>query len=654
MLRGFACAGLSALPKGGGSFDLRRNRERMHYPVYVREGFPIGTGAVEGTCKNLAGARLKGAGMRSNAAAARPMVHPGCGMISAQLGPAGLGLRGLRNRNSRAQCGSRRRGMHRTSRVIAAAAALLLTSLVAGLASGASGLDSGPTVEQAQKTVQRGITFLETDALKWRRERGCSTCHHGTLTIWALNEAKAQGFPVDELALADITAWAKAGRIPEMDAKVDPRPGWRLVSQPAIYLAMASHNLPILSLDEVRRVSADLARRQEADGGYEISPHAISPQPVFFESRETVALYALLAWDPLVLPNPKETAANQAAREKTLAFVDKTQSSESDTSQVLALRYLLDVRLGKSEGERQPRLAQLLKRQNPDGGWGQEKGMGSDAFATGQFLYALSWAGLPVDRPEIRRAVAFLASTQREDGSWAVTPRNYPGVDWKRTGLAMNYFGSAWAMLGLSRVVPSPPDTPARRQEAFDAVLGYHGKYSVDETLPGKPVAEVDFRYYDFDDKALAWVMGPLQAFPQIHTLKLKSKRLTDAGLVALKQLPNLRHLVFEETPLTDAAVLHLKALRGLESLTLKGTKITDQGIRDLQTALPGLKVDLDRRADAGRAAVIAATDHLSGIHTRAPHQHRRSAVVSRGSRRVYREGRAARGPLAAARALDA
>ena len=54
---------------------LRRNRERMHYPAYVREGFAIGTGAVEGACKNVVGARLKGAGMRWNAATARPVVH---------------------------------------------------------------------------------------------------------------------------------------------------------------------------------------------------------------------------------------------------------------------------------------------------------------------------------------------------------------------------------------------------------------------------------------------------------------------------------------------------------------------------------------------------------------------------------------------------
>jgi hypothetical protein len=54
---------------------LRRNRDRMHYPTYAQEGFAIGTGAVEGACKNVVGARLKGAGMRWNADTARPVVH---------------------------------------------------------------------------------------------------------------------------------------------------------------------------------------------------------------------------------------------------------------------------------------------------------------------------------------------------------------------------------------------------------------------------------------------------------------------------------------------------------------------------------------------------------------------------------------------------
>jgi hypothetical protein len=40
----------------------------------------------------------------------------------------------------------------------------------------------------------------------------------------------------------------------------------------------------------------------------------------------------------------------------------------------------------------------------------------SDAYATGQALYDLSFADVKNDCPEIRRAVSFLAASQREIG----------------------------------------------------------------------------------------------------------------------------------------------------------------------------------------------------------------------------------------------
>jgi hypothetical protein len=79
---------------------LRRNRERMHYPTYVREGFAIGTGAVEGACKNLVGARLKGAGMRWNPDTARPIVH----LRAALLTHPDLDLRSYAGRAAPATC----------------------------------------------------------------------------------------------------------------------------------------------------------------------------------------------------------------------------------------------------------------------------------------------------------------------------------------------------------------------------------------------------------------------------------------------------------------------------------------------------------------------------------------------------------------------
>jgi hypothetical protein len=54
---------------------FQNNQERMHYPEYLRLGLPIGSGAVEGACKHLVGARFKGAGMRWNLPTAEPVVH---------------------------------------------------------------------------------------------------------------------------------------------------------------------------------------------------------------------------------------------------------------------------------------------------------------------------------------------------------------------------------------------------------------------------------------------------------------------------------------------------------------------------------------------------------------------------------------------------
>src|SRR5262249_73874 len=35
------------------------------------------------------------------------------------------------------------------------------------------------------------------DAARWRKARRCATCHHGTMTVWALSEARSRGYAVD-------------------------------------------------------------------------------------------------------------------------------------------------------------------------------------------------------------------------------------------------------------------------------------------------------------------------------------------------------------------------------------------------------------------------------------------------------------------------
>jgi hypothetical protein len=233
-----------------------------------------------------------------------------------------------------------------------------------------------------------------------------------------------------------------------------------VASVPLIYLGMMSQNLPILSRDEIHRIARNLVARQAEDGAWESPPPKNGPPPTW-ESRETLGLLALLAWEPYLPADAKEAAAARASRDKADAWLSKTKSSES--TQAISLRLLLDARRPAAEKQLQVGIDRLLKRQNPDGGWSQTADMPSD----GQALYALSFADVKNDHPQIQRAVSFLAASQREDGSWPMTSRGHLGVTPYTNLVPTTYFGSAWATLGLARSVPASPVSSAKQQRGL-------------------------------------------------------------------------------------------------------------------------------------------------------------------------------------------
>ena len=100
----------------------------------------------------------------------------------------------------------------------------------------------------------------------------------------------------------------------------------------------------------------------------------------------------------------------------------KAETTEDAVYQLLGLHWA-----GKP-GEELAGLAKaLLSLQRKDGGWAQLPKLESDAYATGQALYALSRA---VKHPTMSRdwqqGLRFLLGTQCDDGSWHVVSRAYP------------------------------------------------------------------------------------------------------------------------------------------------------------------------------------------------------------------------------------
>jgi hypothetical protein len=306
-----------------------------------------------------------------------------------------------------------------------------------------------------RKAIEKGLAFLEADAAKWRKERECSTCHHGTMTVWVLTEAQSRGFAVAADTLAETVRWTKGRLLDRIDNPRDTRPGWNMVSTPAIYLAVMAQVVPgqeAVTPEELDRISGHLLRHQESDGSWawSLAPAQNRPPP-FFESDEVATLMACMALGPRVPAGAKQSEA-RAGREKAAAWLEKT--APGDDTQAAALRLLRKVRAREPAKALRAETGRLLARQNGDGGWSQLRGLPSDAYATGQALYLLGLSGVKHDRAEIRRGAAFLVASQREDGSWPMTPRAHPGARPAANAVPITYFGSAWATLGLLRSVP--------------------------------------------------------------------------------------------------------------------------------------------------------------------------------------------------------
>ena len=124
---------------------------------------------------------------------------------------------------------------------------------------------------------------------------------------------------------------------------------------------------------------------------------------------------------------------------------------------------------GADQPLRDRRLRELSGLQRRDGGWAQTPDLASDAYATGQALFALRELGLPASNDTIRRGVAFLLATQAKDGSWFVKSRAMKIQPYFESGFPYEHdqwisqSGTAWAALGLSVAAPEPSPVSARR-----------------------------------------------------------------------------------------------------------------------------------------------------------------------------------------------
>jgi squalene-hopene/tetraprenyl-beta-curcumene cyclase len=299
----------------------------------------------------------------------------------------------------------------------------------------------------ADTTIDRGLAFLARDAMAWKDKHNCVSCHHAGLVIWSMREAKRRGHVVDEPVLAELTRWvAESG-----DGRTClPRPAAapRALNPKAVWFALALGADPepdAASKDGLKLLVKTVKGDQAEDGSWSAWPE--TRPPILGDSDDSMTALATLA---LMAAAETGDDSAKAARDKGLARLAGTKTD--DDPQSVAIRLVLWRRAGRPAEEWEPLVRRIEERQNADGGWSQATGMASDAWATGQALYALAHAGIRPSDPVIARARAFLVKTQRDDGSWPMTSRPVkPGGEGAKSLIPIIGAGSAWAILGLVR-----------------------------------------------------------------------------------------------------------------------------------------------------------------------------------------------------------
>jgi hypothetical protein len=162
------------------------------------------------------------------------------------------------------------------------------------------------------------------------------------------------------------------------------------------------------------------------------------------------------------LPGQRAQFAKQVEKARQWLWTVKPQNTDNRVYQLMGLAWA-----GESAERLQPLAKALIAEQRKDGGWAQLPGLKSDAFATGQAVYALRTAGKAATDSAIQNGQRFLLETQLQDGTWYVHRRAFPFQPTMSSGFPhgkdswISAAATSWAVLALSE--PAESETLARK-----------------------------------------------------------------------------------------------------------------------------------------------------------------------------------------------
>ena len=304
---------------------------------------------------------------------------------------------------------------------------------------------SGAAVKSLRLLEKSGYAFTNNS------EAHCASCHHNTLLAMTADIARQKDIPV-------VDSFTQQ-RIASMEGTVMFVCNPNLVNNfvPANFIP--SYVLLGLYAEKYKgNMYTDIAvnyliSQAKPDGSFLTESGRVPMETGTIHlaamSARAIQLYAA--------PALKKQADELATKTKLWMEKETPSQQQEIVFQLLGLQWS-----GSNKEIKTKVAARLVALQQPDGGWAQMPTMKTDAYATGQALYALFESGMAKPEDAVyQRGLEYLLKTQDKDGAWVVQTRSYPIQKFVNTDFPpyddnqyISAAASNWATMALLNALP--------------------------------------------------------------------------------------------------------------------------------------------------------------------------------------------------------
>lgn len=279
-------------------------------------------------------------------------------------------------------------------------------------------------------------------------QRKCISCHHQSLPVIAMKLASVRGIAVDAETMAHpirsiVEVW-NGRRENLMLGRA--RDGGGANELTYGLLGLAESGVPPNSATDA--ATLNLASTQGTDGSWvflDTRPPQADNSRIHFTA---MAIRGLEVYGP---PGQREAIKRTITRAREFLRAASPASTQDEAFKLLGLVWS---RVPAAEISAQAK--RLLALQREDGGWGQLPTMPSDAYATGEALYALQTSGTSPKSSVYQKGVAYLLRTQLADGTWFVRSRAFGFQPYFESGFPhgtdqfISASATSWAAIALA------------------------------------------------------------------------------------------------------------------------------------------------------------------------------------------------------------